>query len=156
MEKLRYDSFHFILKSFIICFRVTQDGLYHLLSTPGLSARKGETVRIIHTLKLIYWGNNLYHIQSFISFKTHSHLSGIIGMRLKLENEEIKEITANWHCFSEMTPKWPEWGWNERNVRDFKTQVKFGGAKIEASYWSRVQNQGLWLVESRWFQKFKP
>ena len=57
MEKLRYDSFHFILKSFIICFRVTQDGLYHLLSTPGLSARKGETVRIIHIIQ-----------QSFISF----------------------------------------------------------------------------------------
>ena len=57
MEKLRYDKFHFILKSFIICFRVTQDGLYHLLSTPGLSARKGETVRIIHIIQ-----------QSFISF----------------------------------------------------------------------------------------
>ena len=57
MEKLRCDSFHFILKSFIICFRVTQDGLYHLLSTPGLSARKGETVRIIHIIQ-----------QSFISF----------------------------------------------------------------------------------------
>ena len=87
---------------------------------------------------------------------THSHHSGIMGMRLKLENEEIKEITANWHCFSEMTPKWPECCWNERNERDFKTQVKFGGAKIEASYWSRAQDRGLWLVKSGWFQKFKP
>ena len=26
---------------------------------------------------------------------THSHHSGIMGMRLKLENEEMKEITAN-------------------------------------------------------------
>ena len=41
-------------------------------------------------------------------------------------------------------------------MRDFQTWVKFGGAEIEASYWSRAKNRGLWLVEIRWFRKFKP
>ena len=42
-----------------------------------------------------------------------------------------------------------KWG-NERN---FRTWVKFGGAEIEDSYWSRAENRGLWLVESGWFHK---
>ena len=81
--------------------------------------------------------------------------SGITGVKPKWVNEEMKEITAKGNCISEMTPKWPEWGWNERNERDFRTSLKFEGAEIEASYWSRAQNRGLWLVESGRFQKFK-
>ena len=35
--------------------------------------------------------------------------SGISGMRQERENEEMKEITAKWDCFSEMTPKLHTW-----------------------------------------------
>ena len=72
MEKLRYDSFHFILKSFIICFRVTQDGLYHLLSTPGLSARKGKQSILFTSFNSHSSHFRLIHIirLSFTSFKS--------------------------------------------------------------------------------------
>ena len=73
MEKLRYDSFHFILKSFIICFRVTQDGLYHLLSTPALSAHKGNSPYHSH-----YSTVNHLILDSFISFDCHLHHSTVI------------------------------------------------------------------------------
>ena len=49
-----------------------------------------------------------------------------------------------------------KWLKNESKMRDFRTWVKFGGAEIEAFYWSRAENRGLWLVEIGWFRKFKP
>ena len=49
-----------------------------------------------------------------------------------------------------------KWLKNESKMRDFRMWVKFGGAEIEASYWSRAENRGLWLVEIGWFRKFKP
>ena len=64
----------------------------------------------------------------------------------------ISFMTSPFNSHSCHWRHFPFYYWNDTNDR---TSLKFGGDEIEASYWSRAQNRGLWLVESRRFQKFK-
>ena len=92
-----------------------------------------------------------------LKWSYHSRLIYIILEWLEWgSNERMKKILQNKTASQEWLPNCL----NETEMRGMKEilgpESNFGGAKIEASYWPGAQNRGLWLVESRWFWKFKP